>query len=526
METFTYKDDKFSIRPQAPPGGETHFNISDASYGNKNIHHKYKRNNHPYNDINPPPNHVKKEEVIESTPNGADPVTGNRPSIKLRAPPGGFSSLDYYADENGQIIQGECCSEPSTEQELNSEGKSADHETKPEEKLEQKQEIRDNNDAKPNDDPFDKSNDQEFKRKPFRPVYTPQAPPGGKSSISFGYDDEPVNKPKPQPKPNPEFSSSSSEDYKPVYKPQAPPGGRSSISFTDEPVNNPPKQKSKPNPEFQESFFSSKEETPSVRRNSHTKQNNESTFGSSIFNSNENDNKYKPYYAPQAPPGGKDSISFGYDDSSNANENRTTGRRRNYENDHFKGSDFTKEENNNTPYKPYYAPQAPPGGKDSISLGFGESSSASTTENRTTGRRRNYENDHFKGSDFTKEENNNTPYKPYYAPQAPPGGKDSISLGFDESSSASTTENRSTGRRRNYDNDHFKGSDFTKEENNNTPYKPYYAPQAPPGGKDSISLGYDNSNDNNNNNNTTTSFSGRRRNYNSDHFKSSFGFNY
>jgi len=235
METFTYKDDKFSIRPQAPPGGETHFNISDASYGNKNIHHKYKRNNHPYNDINPPPNHVKKEEVIESTPNGADPVTGNRPSIKLRAPPGGFSSLDYYADENGQIIQGECCSEPSTEQELNSEGKSADHETKPEEKLEQKQEIRDNNDAKPNDDPFDKSNDQEFKRKPFRPVYTPQAPPGGKSSISFGYDDEPVNKPKPQPKPNPEFSSSSSEDYKPVYKPQAPPGGRSSISFTDEP---------------------------------------------------------------------------------------------------------------------------------------------------------------------------------------------------------------------------------------------------------------------------------------------------
>jgi len=507
METFTFKDDKLSIRPQAPPGGETHFNISDAEYGDKNIHHKYKRNNHPNNDINPPPNFVKREDNITSTPNGAAPVTGNRPSIKLNAPPGGFSNLDYYAEENDKQPQSTkegVCEEPK-EQEAKSE------------------ESINGRNSRQNSIPYSRDDEGIGKKPPFRPVYTPQAPPGGKSSISFNYD-EPISAPKPKPKPN---------------------------------------------PEFQESSINNQESAPSSRRNSNTKQNNQSVFGNSFFNSKEDDNsQFKPYYAPQAPPGGKDSISLGFSESSEV-ERPHTGRRRNYENDQFKGSNFT--EDSSTPYKPYYAPQAPPGGKDSISLGSSE------VERPRTGRRRNYENDQFKGSNFT--EDSNTPYKPYYAPQAPPGGKDSISLGSSE------VERPHTGRRRNYENDQFKGSNFT--EDSNTPYKPYYAPQAPPGGKDSISLGFDgpseseaphtgkrrnynndhfrtsseflntveddgkykpyyapqappggqdsislnynetnNNNNNNDNNNNTTSFSGRRRNYNAEHFKSSFGFNY
>jgi len=384
METFNYKDDKFSIRPQAPPGGETHFNISDSGYGDKNIHHKYKRNNHPSNDINPPPNHVKREDVIESTPNGADPVTGNRPSIKLRAPPGGFSSFDNYEDNVPVTQESNVCEEPETKE----------PETEQQTKQEEQSSRRNSNST----NPFVNSREEELgKKKPYRPVYTPQAPPGGKSSISFGYDDEPINKPKPKVRPSPEFGSSSNDDYKPVYTPQAPPGGKSSISFSEEPTNNQPKPKQKPNPEFQESFFGA-QETTQTKRNNRNNQNNK-TFGSSIFGSNEEENKqYKPYYAPQAPPGGKDSISLG--ESSTTNNNRT-GRRRNYENDQFRGSNFTNNEDENSTYKPYYAPQAPPGGKDSISLGFGESSN---TNNNHTGRRRNYDNDQFRGSNFTNNE--------------------------------------------------------------------------------------------------------------------------
>jgi len=325
--------------------------------------------------------------------------------------------------------------------------------------------------SRQNSIPYSRDDEGIGKKPPFRPVYTPQAPPGGKSSISFNYD-EPISAPKPKPKPN---------------------------------------------PEFQESSINNQESAPSSRRNSNTKQNNQSVFGNSFFNSKEDDNsQFKPYYAPQAPPGGKDSISLGFSESSEV-ERPHTGRRRNYENDQFKGSNFT--EDSSTPYKPYYAPQAPPGGKDSISLGSSE------VERPRTGRRRNYENDQFKGSNFT--EDSNTPYKPYYAPQAPPGGKDSISLGFD---GPSESEAPHTGKRRNYNNDHFRtSSEFLNTVEDDGKYKPYYAPQAPPGGQDSISLNYNetnNNNNNNDNNNNTTSFSGRRRNYNADHFKSSFGFNY
>ncbi|KAG4090420.1 hypothetical protein H8356DRAFT_1053289 [Neocallimastix lanati (nom. inval.)] len=415
METFNYKDDKFSIRPQAPPGGETHFNISDSEYGDKEIYHKHKRNNHPSNDINPPPNFVKKEEIIESTPNGAKPVTGNRPSIKLRAPPGGFSSLDYYAEETTQPTEepitqeGVICNEPETKEQNPDNSK--------EETVGKKQPFRpvytpqappggkssisfgydDEPVNAPKPKPRTNSGFSQSSNDDYKPVYTPQAPPGGKSSISFGYD-EPVDAPKPKPKPraNSGFSQSSSDSYKPVYTPQAPPGGKSSISFDEKPVVNRPKPR--PNPEFQESGFGAEETTPAVRRNNRTKQNNQSTFGTSFFDSNDDNSQYKPYYAPQAPPGGKDSISLGFGCSETSSTTHT-GRRRNYESDHFKGSNFT-EKDNNEPYKPYYAPQAPPGGKDSISIGYDDSNNSSNNTPPTSfsGRRRNYNADHFKSS--------------------------------------------------------------------------------------------------------------------------------
>ncbi|ORX53720.1 hypothetical protein BCR36DRAFT_410904 [Piromyces finnis] len=344
METFNYKDDRYSIRPQAPPGGETHFNISDSGYGNKNIYHPHKRFNHPNNDINPPPNHVKKEETIENTANGAAPVTGNRPSIKLRAPPGGFSSLDYYSENTTNanaatnttktettIIQNSVvCDEPQTEQKLINKSE--------------------NNASKPTQNSTSSNSSSLFNdnNATYRPVYTPQAPPGGKSSISLGYDNDETVQMKPKPKPNPEYKSSM--------------------------------------------FSSSTETTPiSSRRNQQTKQNNQTTFSSSIFGTAADDNQpYKPYYAPQAPPGGKDSISLGNVDNQQQTKqnNQTT----------FSSSIFGTATDNNQPYKPYYAPQAPPGGKDSISLGGYEKDNTTTTQTSFSGRRRNYNNDHFKSS--------------------------------------------------------------------------------------------------------------------------------
>ncbi|OUM66022.1 hypothetical protein PIROE2DRAFT_59606, partial [Piromyces sp. E2] len=140
------------------------------------------------------------------------------------------------------------------------------------------------------------------------------------------------------------FNSENSEPaYRPYYAPQAPPGGKSSISFgnEDEPVP-APKQKQRPNPEFQESMFSATGTTPYTGRriSNQNKQNNQSTFSSSIFgsSSSENDQPYKPYYAPQAPPGGKDSISLGSSEPDNSTQTSFSGRRRNYNRDHFKSS--------------------------------------------------------------------------------------------------------------------------------------------------------------------------------------------
>jgi hypothetical protein len=293
METFNYKDDKFSIRPQAPPGGETHFSLSDSGYGDKNIYHPHKRNNHPSNDINPPPNFVKKEQIVEATPNGAPPVTGNRPSIKLRAPPGGYSSLDYYSEENNSskpinsdtpITQnGVVCDEPQTETKLINES--------------------DNNTPKPAKSGSNSKNSS--------------------TSSLFSSDPAPV--------------------YKPYYAPQAPPGGKSSISFGSDADTTPASRpKPRPNPEFQESMFSASSTSPSTGRrtsNQQTKQNNQTTFNSSFFGSSaEEDQPYKPYYAPQAPPGGKDSISFGSSEPDNTTQTSFSGRRRNYNRDHFKSS--------------------------------------------------------------------------------------------------------------------------------------------------------------------------------------------
>jgi len=289
METFNYKDDRFSIRPQAPPGGRSNFSLSDSGYGDKDIYHPHKRNNHPNNDINPPPNHVKKEDPVESTPNGAAPVTGNRPSIKLRAPPGGYSSFDRYNEDTtttttneAPITQSNVCEEPQTESKIINE--STDN-TSPKPVKSEKSSTSSlfSNDAPP----------------VYRPYYAPQAPPGGKCSISFGSDDTETT---PAPKPKP-----------------------------------------KPNPEFKESFYTSPGTTPlSGRRISNqnqTKQNNQTTFSSSFFNGGAEDNQpYKPYYAPQAPPGGKDSISFGSTESDNSAPTSFSGRRRNYNRDHFKSS--------------------------------------------------------------------------------------------------------------------------------------------------------------------------------------------
>jgi len=325
--TFNYKDDRFSIRPQAPPGGETHFNISDSGYGDRDIYHPHKRNNHPSNDINPPPNFVKKEEIIENTPNGAAPVTGNRPSIRLRAPPGGKSSLDYYSSEDNYKPT------PLTKNDTvydEPESKTSLSESEP------KNESTTESSRTNSSSSFFSSNNDQAK---YRPVFTPQAPPGGKSSISFGDYDEPETKPRPKPRPNPEFQESS------INTQPAPTTGR--------------------------------------RMNINNKQNNQSTFNSSIFSTEEENKPYKPYYAPQAPPGGKDSISLG---SSTTTEkpkqnNQTTNNIFNSEDD--------------KPYKPYYAPQAPPGGKDSISFGSSEPANTITS---FSGRRRNYKNDHFKSS--------------------------------------------------------------------------------------------------------------------------------
>jgi len=295
METYNYKDDRFSIRPQAPPGGETHFNISDSGYGDKNIYHPHKRNNHPSNDINPPPNFVKKEQVVESTPNGAPPVTGNRPSIKLRAPPGGYSSLDYYSEETSKPVNSVnsenpitqnavVCDEPQTETKLiNESDKTVSKPTKS------------GNNSK------NSSTSSLFSNDPapvYKPYYAPQAPPGGKSSISFGnYDTEAAPAPKPKPRPN---------------------------------------------PEFQESMFSTSNTTTSPstgrRMSNQNKQNNQTTFNSSFFGSSEDNKPYKPYYAPQAPPGGKDSISLGSSEPDNTTQTSFSGRRRNYNRDHFKSS--------------------------------------------------------------------------------------------------------------------------------------------------------------------------------------------
>jgi hypothetical protein len=375
--TFNYKDDKFSIRPQAPPGGETHFNISDSGYGDKEIYRKHKRNNHPSNDINPPPNFVKKEDEIENTPNGAAPVTGNRPSIKLSAPPGGFSVFDNY--DESKPFETEVQSGPISDKPIQNEPQAlSEKEPVDGGKIQNRKNSNsksssffgsdDNSPYKPYyapqappggkssisfgyDEPVEKpkpkpkpkpDQNQEVEvgsKKTFRPVYTPQAPPGGKSSISFGYD-EPINKPI-KPKQNQETELSNKKTFRPVYTPQAPPGGKSSISFgNEEPIDRP---KPRPNPEFKESFFNNNEQKPTVKHNSNTKQNNQNNFNSSFFNSNNDDNTtYKPYYAPQAPPGGKDSISFNNNEENKDNTPTTTtsfaGRRRNYNSDHFKSS--------------------------------------------------------------------------------------------------------------------------------------------------------------------------------------------
>lgn len=119
MENKTFKgyfpeNSRTAIRTNAPPGGVTHFNISDSGYGNRNIYHPHKRNNHPNNDINPPPNAPKKEEVID--PNIPTPVTGKRPSIRPRAPPGGFTSFNLF----GEV--------PNAAESSNNEDKSSTHE--------------------------------------------------------------------------------------------------------------------------------------------------------------------------------------------------------------------------------------------------------------------------------------------------------------------------------------------------------------------------------------------------------------
>jgi len=387
-QTFNYKDDRFSIRPQAPPGGQSHFSISDSGYGDKDIYHPHKRNNHPNNDINPPPNHVKKENVIESTSNGAAPVTGNRPSIKLRAPPGGKSSLDYYSSEDN---------------------------------------------------------------------YKPSPAPGASLTKNETIYDEPEKK---------ECISENNTKTEPQTEQNG-------------------------------------------RKGSH------SNTSSSFFNSNDSQSNYRPVYTPQAPPGGKDSISLGASTIEKPKQNN----RYNY------NKSTINYEEENKPYKPYYAPQAPPGGKDSISLGI------STIEKPKQNNKYNY------NKSTINYEEENKPYKPYYAPQAPPGGKDSISLGYDEPDTKpkpkpkpnpefqeSPVKNQPTttttpGRRMNAQNNQLNSSIFNSKDDNK-PYKPYYAPQAPPGGKDSISFGNAEPAD------TNMSFSGRRRNYKNDHFKSSFSFNY
>jgi len=381
METFNYKDDRFSIRPQAPPGGETHFNISDSGYGDKNIHHPYKRNNHPSNDINPPPNFVKKEDVIESTPNGAAPVTGNRPSIKLRAPPGGFSNLNYYSEENNSKPV-ETTEAPETQNGV----------------VYDEPEVK--NQSSPSLKPAQSEPQTETQAPPPKPEPT-EAPKASKATTGKQNSSTKQNN-------QTTFSSSffgsnkENETYKPYYAPQAPPGGKSSISLSfDDPPVNQPKPRQRHNPEFQESSLTATQENKTPRRGSNnTKQNNQSTFQSSFFNSNEEENKpYKPYYAPQAPPGGKDSISIGYNESENKTPRRGSNTKQNNQTT-FQSSFFnSNEEEKNKPYKPYYAPQAPPGGKDSISIGNNSNNEPETsTTTSFSGRRRNYNRDHFKSS--------------------------------------------------------------------------------------------------------------------------------
>ena len=238
-----------------------------------------------------------------------------------------------------------------------------------------------------------------------------------------------------------------------------------------------------------------------------------SNSSSPFFNSNNSQSNYRPVYTPQAPPGGKDSISLGTSTVEKPKLNNHSN---------FNKSSINSEEENK-PYKPYYAPQAPPGGKSSISFGYDEpetkpkpkpkpnpefqESPVKNQPTTTPGRRMNARNNQLSSSIFNSEDENK-PYKPYYAPQAPPGGKDSISLG------TSTDEKPKQNNQSN-----FNKSTINYEEENK-PYKPYYAPQAPPGGKDSISFGNSEPAD------TNISFSGRRRNYKNDHFKSSFSFNY